>query len=131
MSLDVAIVESVVRLPFTVSGAGKVYEPALNVGMDEFNANTVTHLESLKAEREPAFSRRLIEPDPSAFFRCPGDDGVKLLSNPAGQQQRGGGLVDPALNLGGGILLIRAMLGEFCQLRVGVGQRRSASRCCS
>jgi hypothetical protein len=31
----------------------------------------------------------LEEPNPGAFVRSHGDDGVELCSNPAGQQQRG------------------------------------------
>jgi hypothetical protein len=85
-------------------------------------------LSPLNAEREPAFGRRLEEPDPSAFVRGAGDDGVELLSNLSGQQQRGGGLVDLALNLGGGVFLIGAVLGEFRQFRDGVGQRRAGQR---
>ena len=63
------------------------------------------------------------EPNPSAFVRRAGDDGVELLSNLSREQQRGGGLVDLALNFGGGVFLIGAVLGQFRQLRNGVGQR--------
>ena len=41
------------------SGAGKIYETALDVGVDEFDANVVAHFKSLKSERKPAFGRRL------------------------------------------------------------------------
>ena len=62
------------------------------------------------------------------FVRRPGDDGVELLSNFSRQQQRGGRLVDLALNFGGGIFLIGAVLGEFRQFRDGVRQRRAGQR---
>ena len=93
-------------------GASKIYEAALDVRADEFDTNVVAHFETLGALHEPAFGRRLEEPDPSALVRRAGDDGVELLSNFSGQQQRRGGLVDLAFNLGGGIFLIGAMLGE-------------------
>jgi len=63
------------------SDAAEVYETALDVGVDEFDANGIAHFESLKTEREPAFGRRLEEPNPGAFVRCAGDDGVELLSD--------------------------------------------------
>ena len=88
----------------------------------------VAHFETLGALHEPAFGRRLEEPDPSALVRRAGDDGVELLSNFSGQQQRRGGLVDLAFNLGGGVLLIGAMLGKFGQFGNGVRQRRTGQR---
>ena len=110
------------------SGAAEVYETALDVRMDEFHANVVAHVESFKAEREPAFGRRLEKPNPSALVRCASDDGVELLSNLSRQQQRGGGLDDPAFNFGGGVFLIGAVLGQLRQLRNGVGQRCACQR---
>ncbi len=79
--------------------------------MDEFDTNLVAHLEPLGALHEPAFGRRLEKPNPSAFVRRTSDNGVECLSNLSRQQQRGGGLVDLAFNLGRGIFLIRAVLG--------------------
>ena len=37
-----------------------------------------------------AFGWRLEKPNPGAFLRCAGDDGVERLTNPAGQKQRRG-----------------------------------------
>jgi hypothetical protein len=61
--------------------AGEIYETALDIGVDKFDANMISHFESLKTERKSAFSWRLKEPNPSAFVRRAGDDGVELLSN--------------------------------------------------
>ena len=80
--------------------------------MDEFDANVIAHFETLGALHEPPFGRWLIKPYPRAFIRCAGNDGVELLSNFSGQQQRGSRLADLAFNFGGGIFLIGAMLGE-------------------
>ena len=98
------------QLPST---PGKIYETALHIGVNEYDANVIAHLETLRALHEPAFRRRLEEPHPGALVRGTSDDGIELLANFSGQQQRGGGFVDLALNLGGGIFLIGAMLGEI------------------
>ena len=87
----------------------------------------VAHFKSLKTERKPTFSRRLKEPNPSAFVRRAGDDGVELLSNLSRQQQRSGRLAHLTLNFGGGIFLISAVLGEFRQFRNGVGNGAPAN----
>ena len=50
------------------------------------------------------------------------------LSDFSRKQQRGSGLVDLTLNLGGGIFLIGAVLGEVRQFRDGVGQWRTGQR---
>ena len=112
----------------TASGADKIYETALDIGVNKFNMNMVTHFETLGALHEAAFGRRPEEPHPGAFGRGAGDDGVELLSDFSGEQQRGSRLVDLALNLGGGIFLIGAVLGEICQFGDGVGQRRTGQR---
>ena len=111
-----------------MSGAGKIYETALDIGVDEFDANMVTHLETLGALHEPAFGWRLKEPHPGTFVGRTGDDGVKLLADFSGQEQRGSRLVDPAFNFGGSIFLISAVLGEISQLRNGIRQRRARQR---
>jgi hypothetical protein len=40
-------------------GAGEIYETALDVGMDELDANVIAHLETLGTLREPPFGRWL------------------------------------------------------------------------
>ena len=80
-----------------ISVAGEVDETALDVGVDEFDMNAVAHVEALEPALQPAFSRRLEEPNPGAFVRSDSDDGVESLSNPAGQQQRRRRLPDPPL----------------------------------
>ena len=59
------------------SVAHKVYETALDVGVNQFDVDVVAHVETMETALQPAFGRRLEEPDPRAFVRCAGDDGVK------------------------------------------------------
>ena len=114
--------------PARFSDAAEVDEAALDIGVEELDANVIAHFEAFKAEGQPAFGRRLEKPNPSAFVRCASDDGVELLSNLARKQQRSGGLVDPALNFGGRVFLLRAVPGQLRQLRNGVGQRSARQR---
>ena len=41
------------------SGTAEINETTLNIGVEEFDANVITHFETLKTKREPAFGRRL------------------------------------------------------------------------
>ena len=59
------------------SVAHKVDKTALDVGVDQFDVDTVAHVETLEPALQPAFGRRLEESDPRAFVRCAGDDGVE------------------------------------------------------
>ena len=59
------------------SVAHKVDEAALDVGVDQLDVDVVAHVKTLEPALQPAFGRRLEEPDPRAFIRCAGDDGVE------------------------------------------------------
>jgi hypothetical protein len=45
----------------------KVDETALDVGVDQFDADAVAHAETLESALEPAFCRRLEKPNPRSF----------------------------------------------------------------
>ena len=96
--------------------------------MDEFDTNVVAHLEPLSALHEPSFGRWQDKPNPSALVCRTGDDGVELLADFSRKQERCSGLVDLTLNLGGGVFLVGAVLGEVRQFRDGVGQWRTGQR---
>ena len=55
----------------------EVYETTLDVGVDQLDTDAVAHVETVKPALEPAFRRRLEEPDPGSLRGCAGDDGVE------------------------------------------------------
>ena len=59
------------------SVARKVDETALDVGVDQLDSKAVAHVQTLEAALEPAFRRRLEEPDPGSLRGGAGDDGVE------------------------------------------------------
>jgi hypothetical protein len=64
------------------SVAGEVNETALDVGADEFDVNLLAHVETLEPARQSSFNGRLQKPDPRAFVRGAGDDGIEFFPNP-------------------------------------------------
>ena len=95
------------------SVAREIDEPSFHVGLEQLDADTVAHIETLEAALQPAFHRRMEEPDPRSLFGSAGDERVERVSDSAGQEQRGGGLPNPPLNFRRVVLPLRAVLGEF------------------
>jgi hypothetical protein len=91
---------------------GKINETALDIRVNQFYAEMIPHFQTLEPARESAFGGRLEQPYPRAFVSGAGDNRVELPADLAGQEQCRGGFIDPPLNFGGGILLIRAMFGQ-------------------
>lgn len=49
----------------------------LDIGVDQFDADMVAYVETFEPALQLTFARWLEEPDPRAFVRSPGDDGVE------------------------------------------------------
>jgi len=59
------------------SVAGEVDEPTFDIGVDQFDTNTIAHIEPLIPALQPTFGRGPEDPDPGPFVGGPGHNGVE------------------------------------------------------